>query len=803
MRNVQSQSWGFVFVLALAVFAAGSAWAQAPQTIVLDGVNDFLPGNLIDADGADTQFPNIDAGDIYVTNDAVNLYLGVAHDQDGWGTVQIGVAIDVNTADGGSTDPWGRALEWSLAANKPDFMFYVNLDNNWQAAYSWDGAAWAPLGSAGPGALGWNTSTGFRELAIMLGTLGVGAGDTVNIETWITQDGSTKGPLDAMANDASQLSTPEFTLWDTATPIPMFDYYSHIVYASADPDPPVVVQARPGENFPAESFFDVYFNEPVDETTANVAGNYSITGATVTAAARWAGDPSVVRLTLDTILPASASLYTLTVTGVEDLAGNAIVADGVSNTTCFMLKSVIFRGLFGPFLATQTGGPYQFSVEGDTAPLTFGILCDNAIMTDTGTDDIWETEVIFCVTGDCQAGTATKTIEWKFVFDCATYEPLASNRQHVLDLANGAQDIIEAYWADEDPSSFTQHDIDVEFFVDMNLSSYAMGDTVGLNGSAAVLGYNWPSNVLLVDDGTGNDVLAEDGIFSTVVTFPAGSAKDVTYKFLLNGVYECDGQGDRVLFLNDELYDTVGGALGPLTLPVVHYDFCNRIWRAVEVVFQVDFNNTNWSGIDEFDVVGVNGTANNADPATFDWSIPSLNTLVDDGTGFDAVAGDKIYTTSVVFPDTSTQNIEYKYVFNDGYECPNQGNRTLAIDPDNYDAVGNPQYVGVDVFQVCAITGVPEMLRAGIVLDQNRPNPFNPSTEISFSVPKAGEGSLRVFNVRGELVRILRSGMFEAGPGTAVWNGRTEEGRNAGSGVYFYRLEVAGDVQTKRMVLLK
>lgn len=47
----------------MVVAAAGWAFATTPQTIVIDGVNDFLPANLVDADGGDTQFPNIDLGD--------------------------------------------------------------------------------------------------------------------------------------------------------------------------------------------------------------------------------------------------------------------------------------------------------------------------------------------------------------------------------------------------------------------------------------------------------------------------------------------------------------------------------------------------------------------------------------------------------------------------------------------------------------------------------------------------------------------------------------------------------------------
>jgi len=524
-------------------------------------------------------------------------------------------------------------------------------------------------------------------------------------------------------------------------------------------------------------------------------------------AVRDGSDPSIVHLTLASSIGGSASLYTLTVTNVEDPAGNVIVANGVDNTACFGLKDVIFRGKFGPFLATQGGTDHQFHVQGDKSPLTFGTLCDTGEMFDTGVDDIWEFSTTMLYAGDCAGGTASESFEWKFNFDCGTWEPLAGNRVHTLDLANGAQDILEFWWNDEDPTQFTTHDIDVLYFVNMNNTSFAPGDTVSINGSALPLNFDVPSIHPLVDDGSGVDVTPGDGIFSTLVTFPAGSKKNVDYKFLLNSSYECEGLGDRNVFLNDELFDTVGGALGPLTLPTVSYDFCNAIWRAVEVVFTVDFNNTAWSFIGEdplkTDVVGVNGTDNNADPPTFDWTIPSLNPMMDDGVAPDAVAGDKIYTVSVVFPDTSAQNVDYKYLVNGVYEGATQANRYFSIDPDNFDAVGNPQILPIDVYQSLALSPVPNLRPSTLELSQNTPNPFNPSTEIHFNVGKAGDGSLRVYNVRGELVRSLQTGRFAEGPGVVVWNGRADSGEAAGSGVYFYRLEVGTEVLTKRMVLLK
>lgn len=801
MREMSRSRGAFGLALIMIMLVASWALAQTPQTITIDGVNDFLPGNLVDADGGDTEYPNIDLGDIFVTNDAVNFYIGAAHDPGGWGSVQLGIAIDLGTPDGGESDPWGRAIEWSLAANKPDFMFYVNLDNNWQSSYMWDGAAWVTV-NAGAGSLGWVTGTGFNEIAIMLGSLGVTSGDAINYDIWVTQDGSTKGPLDASANDDSQLSTPEFTLFDTASPIPMLVYNSHTVLASSDPDPPVVVEIKPA-GYPIDSFFDVYFNEPVSAATANIAGNYTLSGATVIGAAIDGGDPSIVHLEMDAPLGASALLYSLTVTGVNDLASNAIVEDGEDNTACLMLKSVTFRGKFGPFLDNQTTPPFAFYVEGGTAPLNWD-LCSEGEMTDTGVDGIWEYETLMAVAGDCAAGTAVADLEWKFSFMCTTYEPLAGNRSHSLDLANGAADVIEVWWNDEDPTSFTTHDIDVEFFVEMSLvDGFMAGDTVGLNGSP-FLTHITPSTNMLVDDGTGNDAVADDGIYSILVTFPEGTRKNVDYKFLLNDVYECDTQGDRSLYLNDDLFDTVGGTLGALILPVVHYDFCDAIYQAVEVVFSVDFNNTAWENIGSGDVVSVNGTASHGEIPTFDWSIPSLNVMLDDGLWPDVAADDKIYSVAVTFADSSTQNIEYKYLINDEYECASQGNRHASLDPDNFDAEGNPQILATDIAQICDTpTAVPGVIGNRLILNQNHPNPFNPSTEISFTVPKAGNGSLSIYNLRGELVNTVLSGHFAEGPGVVIWNGRTDQDLQAGSGVYFYRLVVGNDAQTRRMIMLK
>lgn len=83
-------------------------------------------------------------------------------------------------------------------------------------------------------------------------------------------------------------------------------------------------------------------------------------------------------------------------------------------------------------------------------------------------------------------------------------------------------------------------------------------------------------------------------------------------------------------------------------------------------------------------------------------------------------------------------------------------------------------------------------------LHQNHPNPFNPSTEISFSVPGSDEVSLKIFDVLGREVATLIDGRVGAGTHTVRW---ASEG--CPGGIYFYRIHSGNFMDTKKMVLVK
>jgi hypothetical protein len=89
-------------------------------------------------------------------------------------------------------------------------------------------------------------------------------------------------------------------------------------------------------------------------------------------------------------------------------------------------------------------------------------------------------------------------------------------------------------------------------------------------------------------------------------------------------------------------------------------------------------------------------------------------------------------------------------------------------------------------------------------LHQNHPNPFNPSTTISYYLPASSPVRLEVYDTAGRLVSRLIDGVVEErGTHSIGWRGLDGSGRSVSSGVYFYRLTVGKETISKKMVLLR
>ena len=109
--------------------------------------------------------------------------------------------------------------------------------------------------------------------------------------------------------------------------------------------------------------------------------------------------------------------------------------------------------------------------------------------------------------------------------------------------------------------------------------------------------------------------------------------------------------------------------------------------------------------------------------------------------------------------------------------------------------VGSPEFVEEELEKL-----VPRDAR----LDQNFPNPFNPTTTITYGLPKTSSVELEVISLLGQRVAMLARGIQSAGTHTAVWDARDGNSRGVASGVYFARLTVNGNsVGIRKMILIR
>ncbi|MFQ5606085.1 MAG: FlgD immunoglobulin-like domain containing protein, partial [bacterium] len=88
-------------------------------------------------------------------------------------------------------------------------------------------------------------------------------------------------------------------------------------------------------------------------------------------------------------------------------------------------------------------------------------------------------------------------------------------------------------------------------------------------------------------------------------------------------------------------------------------------------------------------------------------------------------------------------------------------------------------------------------------LSQNYPNPFNPGTSIQFGLPRASAVMLAIYNLRGQMVRMLINREFPAGNHEIRWDGKNDKGQTVASGMYMYKIHAANFVARKKLLLTR
>jgi hypothetical protein len=150
---------------------------------------------------------------------------------------------------------------------------------------------------------------------------------------------------------------------------------------------------------------------------------------------------------------------------------------------------------------------------------------------------------------------------------------------------------------------------------------------------------------------------------------------------------------------------------------------------------------------------------------------------------FDPSPGDLVHTTAATdWLDTVEDGWKYHYKIT---AVDGAGNESAPASPES--AAG------------AELSEVPDTY----TLYQNVPNPFNPTTTIRFDLPVRSHVKLIVYDVKGQLVRVLLDRDVGAGSKEIAWDGRDSGGHGVASGIYFYRLDTPGFSEARKMILLR
>lgn len=335
---------------------------------------------------------------------------------------------------------------------------------------------------------------------------------------------------------------------------------------------------------------------------------------------------------------------------------------------------------------------------------------------------------------------------------------------------------------------------------------FTPGDTVAARGD-----FNgWGRYDLVPNPIDPNFYVSENPI--TINNASVGDTIIKGYKFFYTP-NSWEGGDNRIYVLTQADYDageaTISRAFNDGTLQTVTN-------QPTDVKFTVDVNNA-ISAINNqpFPVINTVHMAGGTPPLQWpdlgwpDNQIDRMIPMYDDGTNGDLTAGDKIFTRIVTFPAYTIFQIQYKYGINYGDNVNNGGGN------DNENAIGANHIINlfalawsVQVDNVFGTMGthsfttdvkeIPGATPAAYALEQNFPNPFNPTTTINFSIPVEGFVTLDVYNSIGQKVATLVSETKTAGSYSVGF-----DASDLTSGIYFYKITSGKFSETKKMILLK
>lgn len=430
-------------------------------------------------------------------------------------------------------------------------------------------------------------------------------------------------------------------------------------------------------------------------------------------------------------------------------------------------------------------------------------------------------DTIYSITINLPTNKVGTTYNYKYVKAPDGWEA-GDNRTFTL--ASSAM-TLPTYWFSNDSIYKIIINVDNTINFTANLTSI-YGTGVGYfdpnSDSIQVMGLDWDGLGTVL---SGNRRMVEDplspGIFTTSMTIrgPLGDSTKWKFKAFPDARFTNTGwetgqdrwfkyvtTGSTVTL--DPIVPRIFPVIGNLTQNVTVKFQCNMNNNPVNAHNGLPINPANvaWVGVKggSAPIGNWGGTWTTGDTAG---ATKTLMVMNDAGINGDLVAGDKVFTADVVFPTgTGAGAIEFKFAaWYPGADTVNSGSVPL----DNEGGFGqNHLFVLREPGPIklkndfgnflTSIKDNPDLNPDNFKLLQNFPNPFNPSTKISYAIPENGLVTLKVYNAIGQQVATLVNQYQVAGGYDVDFSAK-----NLNNGVYFYSITFGNSTITKKMILIK
>lgn len=599
----------------------------------------------------------------------------------------------------------------------------------------------------------------------------------------------------------------------------------------------------------ASTTIDLQFDENLDQTTAETAGNYSVNnGITVSTATLDGGDNSVVHLTVSAMT--SGQSYQVTVVNVEDNFGNAIVSDSESFTFVAPASPgdvIVTEIMQNPNAVNDGDGEFfeVYNTTGSTIDLDGWVIkdkdSDSHTINNGGALNIGAGEyLVFGINSDSNTNGGVNVAYQYSGFN------LGNSSDEVMLVDNGVTIDSVAYdngASFPDPTGASMELIDLT--ADNNVGSNWVTASEVWSGSAGDQGspgeqYNNFSNADVSNNVAGDGTVSFDesgeetglDIGFTGVT----SAGDIQVQVFQSapsnvaGIAEANISNYRWVITNTGLVFTeaeirikisqiINSGIGDINTVVIYRRATPGTGAFTALVTTVEGD----------ELVGTTNTfsefvlaSNDADNSL------AVELLSFEGVSFDSQVQLSWKTESETNNEgfevyrANGENEEFTQIasFKTHRELEGAGNSTQE---NFYTFVDENVELGkVYWYQIADVEfdgtkklhskiSVEVSSEKKIVVDrfrlrQNFPNPFNPETTIAFEVPTSNSlqrVQISVVNIKGQIVRNLVNNAYTSGTHSVVWDGKDNFGKTLSSGVYFARLKASNQILSRKMLLLK